>query len=110
MDRTYWDFFTGLGFLGSVFLFFSVLLALQLGGLSKETLRSLRVVRWGFALSFVLVSVISWRYVSPVPLGLASLVAVCLLFAARRTGEGVGWLLASVDGEIDGVDVAHLWL
>lgn len=82
MARTYWDFFSGFGFFVTVLLFFAAILAFQLGGLSKETLRSLALVRWAFALSFVAITVISWRYFFVAPLVLSGLVALCLLMAA----------------------------
>ena len=82
MTRTYWDFFSGFGLFVTVLLFFAAILAFQLGGLSKETLRSLGLVTWAFALSFVVISVLTWRYFFIVPLVLSSLVALCLLLAA----------------------------
>jgi len=82
MTRTYWDFFSGFGFFVTVFLFFAAVLAFQLGGLSKETLRSLGLVTWAFALSFVVITVLSWRYFFIVPLVFSGLVAICLLAAA----------------------------
>lgn len=80
-NRTYMDFFEGLGFHGSVFLLFAAILAWQLGGLSAETLSRLRVVRWAFALSFAGLAVLSWRYLFAIPLGF-SLVSTVLLAAA----------------------------
>jgi hypothetical protein len=63
-------------------LFFAAILAFQLGGLPKETLRSLGLVRWAFALSFVVITGLTWRYFFIAPLVFASLVALCLLVAA----------------------------
>ena len=82
MARTYWDFFSGFGFFVTVLLFFSAILAFQLAGLSKESLRSLRVVTWAFALSFVVITLLTWRYFFIAPLVFSSLVALCLLMAA----------------------------
>jgi hypothetical protein len=82
MTRTYWDFFSGFGFFVTVLLFFAAILAFQLGGLSKESLRSLRLVTWGFALSFVVITLLTWRYFFVAPLILSSLVALCLVLAA----------------------------
>lgn len=87
MTRTYWDFFSGFGFFVTVLLFFAAILAFQLGGLPKETLRSLGLVRWSFALSFVLITGLAWRYFFIAPLVFASLVALCLLLAAGRAGK-----------------------
>ena len=87
MTRTYWDFFSGFGFFVTVFLFFAAVLAFQLGGLSRETLRSLGLVTWAFALSFVVITVLSWRYFFIVPLVFSGLVALCLLVAAWSTAR-----------------------
>lgn len=84
LTRSYWDFFSAFGFFGTVLLLFAALLAWQLGGLSKEALRGLGPVRWGLALSFVVISVITWRYVFYIPLIFSGLVALCLLLAAGR--------------------------
>jgi hypothetical protein len=82
MTRTYWDFFSGFGFFVTVFLFFSAILAFQLAGLSKERLRSLSLVTWALALTFVVISFLIWRYFFIAPLVFSSLVALCLLMAA----------------------------
>src|SRR5262245_36409239 len=52
MTRTYWDFFSGFGFFVTVLLCFAAILTWQLGGISKETLRTLTVVSWALALCF----------------------------------------------------------
>ena len=82
MTRTYWDFFSGFGFFVTVLLFFAAILAWELGGLSKETLRSLGLVRWAFAVAFVVITLLTWRYFFIAPLVFSSLVALCLLLAA----------------------------
>ena len=82
MTRTYWDFFSGFGFFVTVLLFFAAILAFQLAGLSKETLRSLGLVTWAFALAFVVITVLTWRYFFIAALVPSSLVALCLLAAA----------------------------
>jgi hypothetical protein len=82
MTRTYWDFFSAFGFFVTVFLFFSAILAFQLASLSTETLRRLSLVTWAFALSFVVITLLTWRYVFTAPLVFSSLVALCLLLAA----------------------------
>jgi hypothetical protein len=46
-DRTFWDFFLGAGFSVGVLYLFAAGLAWQLGGLPKETLARMRVIRWG---------------------------------------------------------------
>jgi len=87
MTRTYWDFFSGFGFFVTVLLLFAAILAFQLGGLPKETLRSLGLVRWSFALSFVVITGLAWRYFFTAPLVLASLVTLCLLVAAGSAAK-----------------------
>jgi hypothetical protein len=82
MTRTYWDFFSGFGFFVTVLLFFAAILAWQLGGLAKETLRSLGLVTWAFAVAFVVITLLTWRYFFIAPLVFSSLVALCLLMAA----------------------------
>ena len=82
MTRTHWDFFSGFGFFVTVLLFFAATLAFQLGGLPKETLRSLGLVTWTFALAFVAITLLTWRYFFVAPLVFSGLVALCLLMAA----------------------------
>ena len=82
MTRTYWDFFSGFGFFVTVLLLFAAILAFQLGGLPKESLRSLGLVTWAFAFSFVVITLLTWRYFFVAPLVFSSLVALCLLLAA----------------------------
>jgi len=88
MTRTYWDFFSGFGFFVTVLLFFGAILAFQLGGLPRETLRSLGLVTWSFALSFVVITGLAWRYFFIVPLVFSGLVALCLLLAAASVAKG----------------------
>jgi hypothetical protein len=88
MTRTYWDFFSGFGFFVTVLLFFAAILAFQLGGLSKETLRSLGLVTWAFALSFAVITVLTWRYFFIAPLVFSGLVTFCLLLAAWSAARG----------------------
>jgi len=82
MTRTYWDFFSGFGFFVTVLLFFAAVLAFQLGALPSETLRSLGLVRWAFALSFVAITLLTWRHFFIAPLVFSALVALCLVLAA----------------------------
>lgn len=61
--------------------------AFQLGGLLKETLQSLRPVTWAFALSFVVITFLTWRYFFIAPLVLSGLVALCLALADWNTAR-----------------------
>lgn len=82
MTRTYWGFFSGFGFFVTVLLCFAAILAFALGGLPAETLRSFGLVTWTFALSFVVITLLTWRYFFIAPLVFSGLVALCLLLAA----------------------------
>jgi hypothetical protein len=84
-SRSYWDFFSGFGFFITVLLVFVAILSWQLGGLSKETLQSLTLVRWTLALSFVVITFLNWRYFFIVPLAFSALIAVCLLVGATSS-------------------------
>jgi len=81
-SRTYWDLFVGAGLFVSVFLLFAAVLAWQLGGLSAETLASMRGTAWALALCFVAVTILSWRYFFALPIAFSILITVCLVAAA----------------------------
>src|SRR4029078_3609103 len=61
-NRTYWDFFTGFGLTVTVFLIFSAVLAWRFGSMSPERLAAIPIERWSFALCFVLIAALTWRY------------------------------------------------
>jgi hypothetical protein len=82
MSRTYWGFYTGFGLFVSVLLVFAAVLAWQLGGMPREALRSMPLIRWGFALCFVAVTYLSWQYFFIVPIASSGVIAICLLAAA----------------------------
>lgn len=82
MNRSYWDFFAGFGLFVSVFLVFAAILAWQLGSMSRESLAAIPVVRWSFALCFVLIAVLTWRYFFIAPGVFTTLIAVGLVGAA----------------------------
>jgi hypothetical protein len=81
-SRTYWDLFVGAGFFVSVFLLFAAVLAWQLAGLPSETLAVMRGTQWAFALCFVAVTVLSWRYFFTLPIVFLVLITLCLISAA----------------------------
>ena len=81
-SRTYWDLFLAAGFSVGVFYLFAAVLAWQLGALPSETLAKMRVTRWGFALCFAAITVVSWRYLFVLPIVFSLVVAVCLTAAA----------------------------
>jgi len=86
--RTFWGFFSGLGFIVTTLYLFSAIVAWQLGGLPSATQHSLRLVLWTFAGCYVIIALLSWRYFFLVPSVLASVVALCLILAAWRASAG----------------------
>jgi len=85
--RTYWDFYSGFGYFVTVLLLFAAIIAWRLGGLPPETLRELRLITWAFALSFLIVAFLSWRYFFVAPLLFSGVLAACLLAAAWSAGR-----------------------
>ena len=88
-DRTYWDLFVAAGFSVGVLYLFAAILAWQLGGLSPATLASVRVIGWAFALCFVALTVVSWRYLFWIPIVFSGLITLCLTAAAWLSSEQV---------------------
>lgn len=86
--RTYWGFFSGFGFFVTVLLLFSAILAWQLAGLPAATLASLRFIMWSFAVCYVVITLLTWRYFFIAPLIFTGLVAICLVLAAWRGSLG----------------------
>jgi hypothetical protein len=86
-SRTYWDLFVGAGFFVSVFLLFAAVLAWQLGGLPAETLARMRGTAWAFALCFLAVTVLSWKYFFLAPIVFLTLITVCLIAAASLSAR-----------------------
>ena len=85
--RTYWDFFVGFGLFVGVFQLFAAVLAWQLGGQSKETLRLMPVVTWSLAICFGGVTVLCWLYFFIVPIILSAVITLCLILAAWLAGK-----------------------
>jgi hypothetical protein len=86
LHRTYWDFFSGFGLFVSVFLVFAAILAWQFGSMSRERLSAIPIQRWSFAICFVFIAVLSWRYFFAAPGVLSTLVALGLVGAAWLGG------------------------
>ena len=86
-SRTYWDFFTGFGLFVTVFLLFAAILAWELGGLTKDQLLPLFIVRWAFAICFAGITVLSWTYFFIIPGILSSVIVICLVLAAWLPGR-----------------------
>jgi hypothetical protein len=81
-NRTYWDLFVAAGLSVGVFYLLAAILAWQLGGLPAESLALMRVTRWALALSFAVVTVVSWRYLFIVPIVFSFIITMCLFAAA----------------------------
>lgn len=81
-NRTYWDFFVGFGLFVSVFLLFAAVLAWRFGSMSPESLSAIPVERWSFAVCFVLIAGLSWKYFFLAPGVLSTLAALALVGAA----------------------------
>ena len=88
-DRTYWDFFSAFGFFFTVFLLFAAVLAWQLGGLPAETLARVRHIAWALAISFVVVTALTWGYAFTTPLVFSWMITVCLIAAAWFSAKQV---------------------
>ena len=87
LSRTYWDFFTGFGLFVTAFLLFAAILAWELGGLGKDQLMFLSIVRWAFAICFVGITALSWMYIFIIPGIFSSLIGLCLVLAAWLAGR-----------------------
>ena len=85
--RTYWDFFLGAGFTVGALYLFAAVLAWQLGGLPVATLASMRATTWSFAVCFVAIMVLSWRYLFWIPIVMSGVIAACLAAAAWTTSR-----------------------
>lgn len=84
--RSYWDFFTGFGLFVTVLLLFAAILAWQFGSMSRESLAGIPVLRWSFAICFVLIAAMTWRYFFMAPGVFSTLVALGLVGAAWLGG------------------------
>ena len=89
-NRTYYDFFFGFGLFVTVLQVFAALVAWQLGSLAPETLPSMRLVTWGFAVCFACILFLSWRYFFAVPLVFSVLIEICLIAGAWMSA-GFEW-------------------
>ena len=86
-SRSYWDFYVGFGLFVSAFILFAAVLAWQFGGLSRDTLAALRGPRWAFAICFVVVTYLSWRYFFIVPIVFSLTITICLSAAASLSSK-----------------------
>src|SRR6266481_2183542 len=81
-SRTYWHFYVGFGLFVSVLLLLAVVLAWQLGGLPPQSLARMRGTARAFALCFIAVTVLSWKYFFSITIVFSIVTAICLTAAA----------------------------
>ena len=81
-QRSYWEFFSGFGFFVTVLLLFSAYFAWYVGGLSPDGRKMLAPVVWAFAIAYVLIAALTWRYFFMAPGIFATFVALLLVIAA----------------------------
>jgi hypothetical protein len=86
-ERTYWDFFVGLGLFVSVLMMFAAIIAWQFGALEPRTLAAMRLSAWGFVVCFAAVAYLSWRYFFTVPVVFSIAILLCLAVAAWISGK-----------------------
>jgi len=86
-NRSYWDFFTGFGFFVTILLFFATIVSWQLGSLPKESLSTISLITWGFAICFIVVTFLSYQYFFMVPVVFSGATAVCLILGAWLAGR-----------------------
>jgi hypothetical protein len=89
-NRTYWDFFSGFGFIFSVFLVFSGVLAWQLSSLTPETLVRVRPIAWNLVVCFVVVTALTCRFAFTIPVIFSALITVSLIAAAWLSPTQIG--------------------
>lgn len=83
--RTFWEFYLGFGWFCTVLLLFAATLSWQLGALPLATLATMPIATWGFALTFAVATVVTWRYFFVAPTVFSTLVTICLFLAAWRS-------------------------
>ena len=86
-NRGYWDFYLGFGYFATAFLLFGAVLAWQLGGLSRETLKLMPLITWGLAVCFVVVTFLSWKYFFLPPIVFSGVLTGVLVVAAWVAGR-----------------------
>jgi hypothetical protein len=88
-SRTYWDLFEAAGFSVGVFYLFAAILAWQLGALPAATLALLRGTAWAFAVCFLGITALSWRYLFILPIVFSLVISACLTAAAWLSSRRV---------------------
>jgi hypothetical protein len=83
-SRTYWGFFSGFGFFVTVLLAFSAILAWQFGRMPSDVLANQALARWAFAICYIVIAILTWKYFFMAPGTFATVVALCLTIAAAQ--------------------------
>jgi hypothetical protein len=86
-NRTYWDLFVAAGFSVGVFYLFAAILAWQLAGLPAATLALMRGTTWALALCFAAITIVSCRYLFPLPIVFSMVITGCLTVAAGLSAK-----------------------
>jgi hypothetical protein len=86
--RSYGDFFFGYGLHMTIILFFLAVLFWLLGSLAKTNAAPIRLVAAVFCLTFLFLSVVSWKYFFIAPVINELLIAVCLAVAFVQSRGG----------------------
>ena len=82
--RTYWGFYLGFGYFCSALMFFAAALAWQLSRLPSETLSRLQFIEWTFAITFVVTTVVTWKFFFTAPMVFSTLITIGLFAGAWR--------------------------
>jgi hypothetical protein len=89
-NRTYWDFFSAFGLFFSVFLLFAAILSWQLGSLRTEDFGVfMRSIGWALAISFAVITGLSFKYAFTTPIVFSTLITVCLIAAAWLSAKPI---------------------
>jgi len=80
-SRTYLDFYLGFGFMLAVFLLAQAILLWQLGALASSNPGAARPLIGVFVLVSLGSTLLSWRFLFPVPAIFAGVITVCLAIA-----------------------------
>jgi hypothetical protein len=89
-SRTYWDFFGAFGFFFSVFLLFAAVLAWRLGSVRAQDFGAfMRSTAWALAISFVVITALSFKYAFTTPIVFSTVITVCLIAAAWLSAKPI---------------------
>ena len=78
LSRSFLDFYLGFGFLLSVYLLLQAVLLWMLAGLARSNPDAARPFVLAFTAASVAITVLSWRFLFPVPTVFAAVLAICI--------------------------------